>query len=266
MPGTRVNGVRLHHAEEGDGVPILCIHGTGSSSELWTGAMRALAAHGRAIVYDRRGFGRSERPVPAEGGVGLHADDAAALLDALGAVPAVVVGRSQGAEIAVDLALRHPRHVRALALLEGGGLGLSPALRDWLAEVDRAVFAAAETDPSTAGDALLRAVLGDDGWEALPAPVRRVFAANGPAIVAEERAGPLEVTAADLGTIRVPVLLVGAADSPAPMHDAMDRIAAAMPAARRLTVDGDHLIDPAHPGVLAFVAEITGDRRSGDRP
>ena len=107
-------------------------------------------------MYDRRGFSRSERPEPLVTGVHQHADDAAALIDALAAAPAIVIGRSQGGEIAVDLALRYPDRVRALALLEGGGLSLSEALTRWLADLDERVFAAAEADMSTVAETMLR--------------------------------------------------------------------------------------------------------------
>lgn len=60
-----------------------------------------------------------------------QAEDAAALLDALGAAPAVLIGRSYGGAVAIDLALRHPERVRALVLLEGDALGLSPAALRW---------------------------------------------------------------------------------------------------------------------------------------
>ena len=185
-----------------------------------------------------------------------QADDAAALLDALQASPAVVIGRSQGGEIAVDLALRHPEHVRALALLEGGGLSLSPALTGWIAGLDEEIFAAAERDIDTVGETLLRGVLGDEGWEAVPEPVRRVFAENGPAIVAEERGGLLDVTVEQLATIGQPTLLVAARDSPPALADATALVGASIPSARTEWVDGGHLIDPAHPAVLAFVDEV----------
>ena len=138
MSEIRVNGVSLYYEEHGAGEPIVCIHGTGSSSVLWSDAADELAQHGRTIVYDRRGFSRSERPEPYVTDVHQHADDAAALIDALAAAPAIVIGRSQGGEIAVDLALRYPDRVRALALLEGGGLTLSEALRRWDGELDEA--------------------------------------------------------------------------------------------------------------------------------
>ena len=253
MPDARVNGVRLHYEEYGSGTPILCIHGTGSSSELWRPAARELAAHGRAIVYDRRGFSRSERPDPLVTDVHLHADDAAALLDALDAAPAIVVGRSHGGEIAVDLALRHGDRVRALALLEGGGSALSQTLLRWLEELDRAVFAAAARDVDTVGEVLLRRVLGDEAWEEVPEDFRRVFAGNGPAIVAERRGGVLGADAETLGTIRQPTLLVSAGDSPPEIRAAMHAMAEAMPRARLETVEGGHLISPSHPVVRAFI-------------
>jgi len=256
MPEAHVNGVTLYHEEHGAGDPILCIHGTGSSSMLWVAPAEVLATRGRVVLYDRRGFSRSERPEPFVTDVNQHTDDAAALLEALAATPAIVIGRSQGGEIAVDLALRYPDRVRALALLEGGGLALSDALTRWLADVDREIFAAAETDVDTVAETMLRAVLGDEGWDELPGPVKDVFIPNGPAIVAEERGGLLDVSAEQLGTVAHPTLVVAAADSPPMLADAMRIVAEAMPSARLEWVGGGHLISPAHPVVLAFVDEV----------
>ena len=256
MPAVAANGVSLYYEEQGAGAPILCIHGTGSSTALWRDAAVELAKRGRAIVYDRRGFGRSERPDPLLIEVHQQADDAAALIDALGAAPAIVIGRSQGGEIAVDLALRYPERVRALMLLEGGGLSLSPDLKQWLAGLDEQVFAAADTDIDIVGETLLRGVLGDEGWDGLPASVRQVFTENGPAIVAEQRGGLLDVGAEQLGTIAQPTLIVAARDSPPVLADATAAVAAAMPRARLEWVDGGHLISAAHPVVLGFVDEV----------
>ena len=113
MSEIRANGVSLYYEERGVGEPILCIHGTGSSAAFWADAAAELATRGRAIVYDRRGCFRSERPEPYATTVRQHTDDAAALLDALGATPAIVNGRSYGGAIALDLALRYPDRVRA---------------------------------------------------------------------------------------------------------------------------------------------------------
>ena len=90
-----VNGVRLYVEEHGEGSPILCIHGAGSSALAWSDAIAELSRLGRVIAYDRRGCTRSERPEPYERtNVAEHADDAAGLLDLLEAAPAAVIGRS----------------------------------------------------------------------------------------------------------------------------------------------------------------------------
>src|SRR5919108_6437820 len=107
MSEISVNGVSLYYEEHGAGEPIVCIHGTGSSAVMWADAVDELAAHGRTIVYDRRGSFRSERPEPYATDVHQQTEDAAALIDALDAAPAIVIGRSYGGEIAIDLALRY---------------------------------------------------------------------------------------------------------------------------------------------------------------
>ena len=246
----------LHYEEYGAGEPIVCIHGTGSSAVLWRDAAAELAKRGRTILYDRRGFSRSGRPEPFVTDVHQQTDDAAALIDALGAAPAIAIGRSHGAEIAVDLALRYPDRVRALALLEGGGLSLSEGVRRWIAAFDEALFAAAETDMDVVGKTLLTGVAGHEAWETLPEAVRDIFTANGPAIVAEERGGLLDVTVEELGTIAQPTLLLGGKDSPPEFAEATLAAAAAIPTARVEWVEGGHMIDPAHPAVLAFVEDV----------
>src|SRR5688500_16068825 len=135
MGTARVNGVSLYVEEHGSGVPILGIHGTGSSALLWEDAAPALARLGRVILYDRRGCGRSERPKPYATDVSQQTDDAAALLASLDARPAVTIGRSYGGEIAVTLGLQHPDAVRALVLLEPSMPHLSPESGTWLAEL-----------------------------------------------------------------------------------------------------------------------------------
>lgn len=96
----------------------------------------------------------------------------------------------------------------------------------------------------------------DAGWEGLPEPVKEMFTANGPAIVAEHRGGLLDATAEQLGTIVHPTLLVAGRDSPPAFAEVTKLMASAMPSARVEWVEGGHLINPAHPAVLAFVDEV----------
>lgn len=261
MPRIRVNGVSLHYEQQGDGVPILCIHGAGSSGAVWASAARELGRHGRAIVYDRRGSHRSERPEPYETDLRQQAEDAAALLEALDAAPAIVIGRSYGGEVAIELALRRPESVRALAVLEAGE-SLTEGGRRWLGELGERVEAAAAEDVGTVGELVLREVLGDEGWEQAPALLKDLFVGNGPAIAAEFRGGFLDVPLEELRRIDCPVLLVGAEDSPPVFAEAIELLAGTLPSAQVARVGGGHLIDPADPSVLAFVDEVAAQAAS----
>ena len=135
-----VNGVQLYYEECGHGTPILGLHGAGSSAVFWEDAAERLSQLGRAIIYDRRGSNRSERPDPYEAtSVREHADDALALLQALDAEPAILVGRSYGGTVALDLALRCPESVLGLALLEAGPMGFSLEYDLWF-DVDQNAY------------------------------------------------------------------------------------------------------------------------------
>ena len=260
MPARTVNGVRLAYEERGSGDPILCIHGAGSSTQLWADAVDELAELGRVIAYDRRGCSRSERPEPYERtSVSEHADDAAALLEALDAAPAVIIGRSYGGTVAMDMAIRHPQHVRALASLEGDApRELAPATAAWLDAAERRVRETAEQAGIDAvGEALIDEIFGDGVWPQLPEPLRRILTENGPAILAE-LGGEwwLDADAEALAGIEQPALLVAAEDSRPELREPTEVLAKAIPSARLVVVQGDHMIDPAGPEVLAFVREL----------
>jgi pimeloyl-ACP methyl ester carboxylesterase len=261
MPEHVVNGVRLYYEEHGEGDPILCIHGGGSSAVMWEEAIKELARLGRAIAYDRRGCTRSQRPEPYEHtSVAEQADDAAALLDALAATPAVVIGRSYGGAVAVDLALRYPERVRALVLLEGDALGVSPAGLEWTKGIrDRLREVAAKDGVDTVYEALISEVLGAGAWASFPNEVQRILTHNGPALLAD--LGYVDEPmpdAAAFATIDKPVLLVAASESPPEQRDMTEAMAAVLPNARTSLVGGGHLIDPAAPEVLTFIAQVLG--------
>jgi pimeloyl-ACP methyl ester carboxylesterase len=111
----------------GEGAPLLLIHGAAEDAELLAPQAAAFAARGRRVVsYDRRGTGASTRAEWPDGGVARHADDAAALLRALDAVPATVLGFSSGGVIALALAARHPDVVAEAIAWEPAAVGVLP--------------------------------------------------------------------------------------------------------------------------------------------
>src|SRR5512133_1043058 len=112
MGSVTSDGCDLYYEELGEGVPILMIHPAGSTASTWGAATEELARIGRVITYDRRGYARSGGG-PARS-ISTHTADASAILESLRAWPAIVVGTSAGAAIAVDLAVRRPDLVQAV--------------------------------------------------------------------------------------------------------------------------------------------------------
>jgi pimeloyl-ACP methyl ester carboxylesterase len=112
----RSGGCDLYYEDAGEGIPILLIHPAGATASTWGTAIEELARIGRVIAYDRRGYSRSGGE-PARS-MSTHTADAAAILEQLRTPPAVVVGTSAGAAIAVDVAVRRPDLVQAVVAHE----------------------------------------------------------------------------------------------------------------------------------------------------
>jgi pimeloyl-ACP methyl ester carboxylesterase len=264
MPNVTADGIDLYYEVYGEGAPIVGVHGTPSSAHLWIDAARELGRLGRCVIYDRRGFVRSARPKPFEAiHLADHVADAATLLDVLSATPAVVIGRSTGGLIALELARRFPAKVRALVLLEPAMFTVDPEATAWAKELRRRVLRVTAENPSSAAEVVLRDALGDQVWEAMPEDYRQVLASASDAVLAEIRghgldlsAEPLHLSDAELDAIAQPTLIVSAEDSPDVLRRVNDRLAAALPHTELVLVPGGHLIDPAHPAVLEFVRRI----------
>ena len=117
------NGVKLRYRVEGEGEPVLLIHGFGANVGIqWElpGVTKALAKDYQVIAYDNRGHGRSGKPhEPEKYGLEMI-EDAVRLLDHLEIDRAHVVGYSMGAFIAGKLAVTHPDRLISVTLGGGG--------------------------------------------------------------------------------------------------------------------------------------------------
>jgi pimeloyl-ACP methyl ester carboxylesterase len=127
MPSFDSDGVEIAFIDEGEGEPLLLIHGFASKiAANWVdpGWVRTLTQSGRRVIaYDNRGHGKSDKLYdPDVYGAPLMAEDGRRLLDHLGIMRADVLGYSMGARIAAFLTLAHPERVRGLIL---GGLGIN---------------------------------------------------------------------------------------------------------------------------------------------
>jgi pimeloyl-ACP methyl ester carboxylesterase len=111
------DGVALHVVEEGEGRPVVLLHGHSLDLRVWDDVAPALARAGfRAVRYDQRGHGRSSSPA-AGYSWGDHAADLLAVIAGAGVPCAHVVGLSKGGGIALETALRNPKAVRSLVLV-----------------------------------------------------------------------------------------------------------------------------------------------------
>jgi 3-oxoadipate enol-lactonase len=169
-------GPQLHHESQGDGPPIVFIHGLGATSNAWHAQRTTIGKYYRVIVYDRSGCGRSQ---PSREGYSIDgfADELAGLLDHLEVPAAVVVGHSLGSMVAQRFAGKYPSRTRAL-VLAGGEAELGPDGKRILTERASTIEAHGLT---AAVDSWLNGVLSAATREANPALaglVRAMFLAN----------------------------------------------------------------------------------------
>ena len=116
-----IDGVRLHYVERGSGPALVLLHGNGSMIQDFdsSGLIDLAAKTYRVIVFDRPGFGHSERPRNVVWTPDAQAGLIKSALDRLGVSQAVVLGHSWGASVAVALALKYPSLVQGLVLASG---------------------------------------------------------------------------------------------------------------------------------------------------
>jgi pimeloyl-ACP methyl ester carboxylesterase len=245
MASFQHGAVEIAYFDEGEGDPILLVHGFASNKEVnwiypgWTTALKG----GRVIALDNRGHGGSSKLYdPADYHLRLMTEDARALLDHLGISRVDILGYSMGARIAAFLAHDHPARVRSAIL---GGIG-SALLTGGLSE--------------NIADALEA-----PGLDQVTDPVGRAFRqfaeqtrSDLTALAACLRGSRQRMTPQEAGAIRVPVLIaVGSKDTVA---GSPHELAKLIPGAQVLEIPNrDHMLavgDRVYKdGVLRFLGE-----------
>jgi pimeloyl-ACP methyl ester carboxylesterase len=242
MSAVTSTGCDLYHEEMGEGVPILLIHPAGSTASTWGTVTDELAQVGRVITYDRRGYARSGGAHVRS--MSTHTADAATILEDLQTPPAVVVGTSAGAAIAVDLAVRRPDLVLVVIAHEfpwrfTRHLPTATQVAT-LAKVEWLTLRGRESD---AAETLLRSVYayrdGGTAWDAFPEEWRRAGRENAGAALADLRNSiGVYPSAADLATVEVPVVCTYGARSPDSMLRLVRSLATAIPTASTHRIEG----------------------------
>ncbi len=257
-------GVKIRYVVEGEGEPVVLLHGyTNSIESGWVtrGVLPELAKNFRVIALDARGHGKSGKPHDRKDYGPEMGRDIIRLLDHLGIQRAHIVGYSMGAHIVAQLATTTPE--RFLTMTLGGAAGR----RGWSADDQRRVdIESKEMDEGMLRSQILRLWPKDQ-----PAPsdeeVRRRSEINlkgqDPRALAAVRRSNADqvVTDAQLAAIRLPILgIVGTAD---PYIKDFRELAALMPQLRVVTIEGaSHGSAPGRPEFVRALIEFLAANRS----
>lgn len=118
MAFARGKDAEIYYEVHGRGTPIVLSAGMGGSGSFWAPQLDALAERHQVILYDHVGTGRSAGGRSSIAGM---ADDIVSVLDHAGVDAAHVVGHAIGGIVGIELALRHPKRLRSLAVVNGWG-------------------------------------------------------------------------------------------------------------------------------------------------
>jgi pimeloyl-ACP methyl ester carboxylesterase len=268
MPSVIVNGAELYHEVRGTGPPVLLIMGATGDGGHFDALADALADEFTVVTYDRRGNGRS--PVPAgwqTTSAEEQADDAAALLEALGTGPAAIFGTSAGGNFALCLLVRHPGWVRGAVLHEPGLYALVDDFDAVRAPVRALVQEAMEAGgPPAAVERFWCYVAGEAGWNRLAPALRERLRATSSTFIGVEL-GTYELYMPDdqtLTSLAAPVRLLVSEDSLPFLAEIAGRFGHRL-GVEVATTPGGHDAYHEYPEELAaavrpFLGEVSGGR------
>ena len=131
MPLKRIHDINIFYEENGDGEPLLFIHGLGSSTRDWELQVPVFSEYYRVITVDLRGHGRTDKPKKSYS-IKLFADDTFHLLDELHALPAHIVGLSLGGMVAFQIAVDSPDKVKSLTIVNSCPEMIIHTFHEWV--------------------------------------------------------------------------------------------------------------------------------------
>lgn len=115
---TYVNGHRIAFREQGEGSPVVLIHGIPTNSQMWRDVMPELAKTHRVIAPDMLNYGQSAKPSSADVSINAQSRMLVEFMDALGVRRADLVAHDIGGGVAQLMAVQHPEKIRRLVLMD----------------------------------------------------------------------------------------------------------------------------------------------------
>ncbi len=272
MLSVEANGVNLAYVERGKGQPVIFVHGTLGDYRYWDSQMEPFAKRYRAISYSRR----CSLPNKYVGDymddtIANNAEDLAALVEKLGAVPAHIVGHSYGGFITMYCALKHPELARTLVIDEPAAIPLiikkpnplnilalflrSPSTAIALMRLaNKALIPAQKAvrrgDSKEAARIFVNGAQGrEDSFEQLPDSVRSMFIDNRESLRGETDPATMpRFSREDASGILAPTLLVKNELSPKIVHRIVDILAETLPHNEVVTLQGaSHMLHAEKP-------------------
>ena len=260
-----LNGSALHYVDEGQGSPIVFVHGYISDERVWQKQRAVFARSHRYIGVTQRYFGLTPWDDTGERfSLDTHIEDLTALIRALAMGPVHVVGWSYGASLSLELAARHPECVRSLFAYEPANLAwLSDRTAAKAAAIDRAemvgpvLAALARGDTADAVRQVFDHAHGQPGlFDTLPAEMRGIFLDNARTVELLFRAPPLPgMDASTLRSLTMPVAIAHGALTRPFYRIVAEGIATRIETARLVVLPGGMHAEPIL-GAASFNAAV----------
>lgn len=266
MATVNISDMSLYYERTGEGPAILFVHGIFGDADAWTEQAARLSNRYTCVRYDRRGYTRSTRGTATVTDA-LHADDAAALIEALGLAPCLVVGSSSGAAITVDVALRHLRLLRGVVLSEPPLFSIDPdAGQALMSEVGPRIDEAMATGGLPAGVDAFMSTVCPGLWSIVDDDRKANYRANAEIGFTDLQSPSLDTAPADLAAAALPALVLSGSASHPSFRSVAHHLATALPDARFAELEGSgHVTYAEQPdefanAVRVFATEL--DRRT----
>lgn len=262
MAFVEARGTNLYYESMGEGEPLVLVHGGFLDHTLWMLNVPILAQRFRVVTIDLPGHGQSGGSIHPAATMAEAVDDIvehlAALVEQLELAPAHFAGQSSGGAFILHLAVRRPDLFRSMSLHEPAVAAL---LDDEFSDVREAQKRAAALLSSGNTETGLATFVGSVGgdWSQLPEPFKAIFRQNAHVYAGKaffDDPATLEVPDG-LGDLTHPVQFTRGDRSPRFFHVIIDRVAAMVPGAETVTIEGGgHAVMLERPA--EYAAALTG--------
>lgn len=256
---------RIHAESDGTGEAIVFVHADFVDGRMWDGVRAILASRYRTVAYDKLGYGRSDVAI----GPVVRRKELEAVVDALGLKTFHLVGCSNGGQQSLDFSLEHPERVLSLTMVNSPPSGWQPQ-GEPPALLMEMIGAFQAGDAATASELQLRIWFdGPDRDKAgfspammkarsLASAMNRIYVERGTFFVADMPpfAQPLEPPAVSrLPEAAVPTLVIDGLRDWADNRRANRAVADGIPGAKRIELDGGHVVPMEDPAGFAELWE-----------